>query len=176
MQSDRQATDGLVEEPQGFDAADTSFTDEPINEPELRSFGDTDSQLTSAPIERPADELQSTTPDYVADQSAAEPIDQPLMRSFADDDSQVADDLINEPPLSSYNEVGNQFVAEPAGEHQRHSFDSAELNQLARMMPDPAEDELFDDGMPLICLIQISHDLKLVVIVRKPLNVLCYSV
>ena len=35
-------------------------------------------------------------------------------------------------------------------EARRRSVDNAELNQLARMMPDPAEDELFDDGTLLV--------------------------
>ena len=30
---------------------------------------------------------------------------------------------------------------------QQQEVDRAEVNQLARMMPDPEEDELFDDGM-----------------------------
>ena len=32
-------------------------------------------------------------------------------------------------------------------ELQQQEVDRAEVNQLARMMPDPEEDELFDDGM-----------------------------
>lgn len=38
-----------------------------------------------------------------------------------------------------------------ADEPRRRSVDNAELNQLARMMPDPAEDELIDDGTTLTC-------------------------
>ena len=41
----------------------------------------------------------------------------------------------------------NQGAARPTEEPQRRSSENAEINQLARMMPDPAEDELFDDGM-----------------------------
>ena len=40
-----------------------------------------------------------------------------------------------------------QPVSVEAEDSQRQEVDRAELNQLARMMPDPAEDELFDDGM-----------------------------
>jgi len=31
-------------------------------------------------------------------------------------------------------------------EPRRRSVDNAELNEMARMMPDPAEDEMFDNG------------------------------
>ena len=39
-----------------------------------------------------------------------------------------------------------QFDSRSAEEARSASRDNSELNQLARMMPDPAEDELFDDS------------------------------
>jgi len=52
---------------------------------------------------------------------------------------------------------GDQTIDEPV----KRSFDSAELNQLARMMPDPAEDELFEDGMlsTQLCSVELSQGL-----------------
>jgi len=43
-------------------------------------------------------------------------------------------------------------------EPRRRSVDNAELNEMARMMPDPAEDELFDNGTLFTPLFTASQD------------------
>ena len=40
-----------------------------------------------------------------------------------------------------------QSSTSEAYDPRQQQVDRAEVNQLARMMPDPEEDELFDDGM-----------------------------
>ncbi len=63
------------------------------------------------------------------------------------------------PLLQSDSEAQAQAQArDETDEPRRRSVDNAELNQLARMMPDPAEDELFDNGTLFTQLLTANQD------------------
>lgn len=51
-----------------------------------------------------------------------------------------------------------------AYDSQQQEVDRAEVDQLARMMPDPEEDELFDDGM----LSPTHHPCNMVLVLVSP--------
>ncbi len=66
--------------------------------------------------------------------------------------------LISHAPLLQSDSEAQAQARDQTDEPRRRSVDNAELNQLARMMPDPAEDELFDNGTLFTQLLTANQD------------------